>query len=200
MGRNAVPKCRGHRVVSHPELHELAIAHLDCDAFYAAIEKRDDPSVRDKAVIVGGGKRGVVSTCCYIARIDGVRSAMPMFKARTLCPQAVIIKPNMAKYVAEGRRVRALMRGPHPSRRAAVAGRGLSRSFGHRPLAWPEPREIHGDARENGSRTRSVSPFPSGCPATSSSPSSPRRSTSRAVSRSSARAKRSRSCATSPSA
>jgi DNA polymerase IV len=102
--------CRGHRIVSHAELHDLAIAHLDCDAFYAAIEKRDDPSLAGKPVIVGGGKRGVVSTCCYIARIDGVRSAMPMFKALKLCPKAVVIKPRMAKYVEEGRRVRALMR------------------------------------------------------------------------------------------
>jgi DNA polymerase IV len=109
-GARQCRSCRGHRIVAHVELDDLVIAHLDCDAFYAAIEKRDDPSLRDKAVIVGGGKRGVVSTCCYIARIDGVRSAMPMFKARALCPHAVIVKPNMAKYVAEGRRVRALMR------------------------------------------------------------------------------------------
>ncbi len=103
-------KCRGHRLISHVELHQLSIAHLDCDAFYAAIEKRDDPSLNDKPVIVGGGKRGVVSTCCYIARIDGVRSAMPMFKALKLCPNAVVVKPRMAKYVEEGGRVRALMR------------------------------------------------------------------------------------------
>jgi DNA polymerase-4 len=102
--------CRGHRILAHAELDTLAIAHLDCDAFYAAIEKRDDPSLAGKPVIVGGGKRGVVSTCCYIARIDGVRSAMPMFKARALCPNAVIVKPNMAKYVEEGRKVRAYMR------------------------------------------------------------------------------------------
>ena len=99
--------CRSHRILAHAELDALSIAHLDCDAFYAAIEKRDDPSLADKAVIVGGGKRGVVSTCCYIARIDGVRSAMPMFKALKLCPHAVVIKPNMAKYVEEGRRIRA---------------------------------------------------------------------------------------------
>ena len=102
--------CKSRRIVSHSELHALSIAHLDCDAFYAAIEKRDDPSLRDKPVIVGGGKRGVVSTCCYIARIDGVRSAMPMFKALALCRNAVVVKPNMAKYVTEGKRVRALMR------------------------------------------------------------------------------------------
>jgi DNA polymerase-4 len=102
--------CGSRRVLSHPELDKLSIAHLDCDAFYAAIEKRDDPSLADKPVIVGGGKRGVVSTCCYIARIDGVRSAMPMFKALKLCPNAVVIPPRMAKYAEEGRRVRALMR------------------------------------------------------------------------------------------
>jgi DNA polymerase-4 len=102
--------CGSRRVLSHPELDKLTIAHLDCDAFYAAIEKRDDPSLADKPVIVGGGKRGVVSTCCYIARIDGVRSAMPMFKALKLCPNAVVIPPRMAKYAEEGRRVRALMR------------------------------------------------------------------------------------------
>jgi DNA polymerase-4 len=104
------PQCRSRRIVAHEELHELTIAHLDCDAFYAAIEKRDDPSLAGKPVIVGGGRRGVVSTCCYIARIDGVRSAMPMFKALELCPHATVIKPDMAKYVAEGRRVRAMMR------------------------------------------------------------------------------------------
>jgi DNA polymerase-4 len=109
-GAQRCQKCHSHRVVSHAELHGLAIAHLDCDAFYAAIEKRDDPSLAGKPVIVGGGKRGVVSTSCYIARIDGVRSAMPMFKALTLCPNAVVIKPRMAKYVEEGSRVRACMR------------------------------------------------------------------------------------------
>lgn len=87
----------------------LGIAHIDCDAFYAAIEKRDDPSLADKPVIVGGGKRGVVSTCCYIARTFGVRSAMPMFKALKACPDAVVIKPDMAKYVAVSREVMRMM-------------------------------------------------------------------------------------------
>lgn len=104
------PACRSTRVVSHPELLRLAIAHVDCDAFYATIEKRDDPSIRGKPVIVGGGSRGVVSAACYIARVKGVRSAMPMFKARKLCPDAVIIRPDMAKYAAVGRTVRDLMR------------------------------------------------------------------------------------------
>ncbi len=101
--------CGGVRVVRHPELLSLSIAHVDCDAFYAAVEKRDHPELRDKPVIVGGGVRGVVSTCCYIARIYGVRSAMPMFKARQLCPQAVVLRPEMAKYAAVSRQVRAMM-------------------------------------------------------------------------------------------
>jgi DNA polymerase-4 len=102
--------CGSPRVVRHPELHNLAIAHVDCDAFYAAIEKRDDPSLRDVPLIVGGGRRGVVSTCCYIARTYGVRSAMPMFQALSLCPDAVVRRPDMKKYAAVGREVRALMR------------------------------------------------------------------------------------------
>jgi len=104
------PECRSLRLVRHPELASLAIAHLDCDAFYASVEKRDRPELRDEAVIVGGGVRGVVTTCCYIARMSGVRSAMPMFKARKLCPQAVIVKPDFSKYRAESRRIMARMR------------------------------------------------------------------------------------------
>ncbi len=101
--------CGSPRLVRHPELFRLSIAHLDCDAFYAAIEKRDDPSLADKPVIIGGGKRGVVSTACYVARIHGVRSAMPMFKALAACPDAVVIRPNMEKYAKVGREVRTLM-------------------------------------------------------------------------------------------
>ncbi len=78
-------------------------------AFYASVEKRDDPSLRDNPLIIGGGTRGVVSTCCYIARQSGVRSAMPMFKARELCPDAAIIKPNMAQYVEVSRQIRRHM-------------------------------------------------------------------------------------------
>ncbi|MDB5622029.1 MAG: polymerase [Devosia sp.] len=103
------PQCGSPRLRSHAELFELAIAHVDCDAFYASVEKRDDPSLRDKPLIIGGGVRGVVATCCYIARQSGVRSAMPMFKARQLCPDAVIIKPNMAKYVEVSRQIRRHM-------------------------------------------------------------------------------------------
>ena len=103
------PNCGSPRLRSHDELFSLSIAHVDCDAFYASVEKRDDPSLRDKPLIIGGGVRGVVSTCCYIARQSGVRSAMPMFKALALCPDAVVIKPNMAKYVAVSRQIRGYM-------------------------------------------------------------------------------------------
>ncbi|MGK9053161.1 DNA polymerase IV [Xaviernesmea oryzae] len=101
--------CGSPRLVYHGELYDLTLAHIDCDAFYATIEKRDNPDLADKPVIIGGGKRGVVSTACYIARINGVRSAMPMFKALELCPEAVVIPPNMEKYVTVGRQVRQMM-------------------------------------------------------------------------------------------
>ena len=101
--------CRSPRLVRHPEAASLSIAHVDCDAFYATIEKRDDPTIADKPVIVGGGKRGVVAAACYVARTYGIRSAMPMFEARQRCPDAVVIKPNMAKYVQVGREVRKAM-------------------------------------------------------------------------------------------
>ncbi|MFK7878505.1 DNA polymerase IV [Roseobacter sp.] len=103
------PACASPRIVVHPELFDLSIAHMDCDAFYASVEKRDDPSLQDKPVIIGGGRRGVVSTACYVARIRGVRSAMPMFKALKLCPEAVIIKPRMEAYVEASRAIRAMM-------------------------------------------------------------------------------------------
>ena len=102
-------RCGSPRILRHDELSALSIAHVDCDAFYAAIEKRDDPSLVDKPLIIGCGRRGVVSTACYIARIKGVRSAMPMFKALELCPEATVIRPNMEKYVTVGREIRALM-------------------------------------------------------------------------------------------
>jgi DNA polymerase-4 len=103
------PSCGSRRVVAHDALFVLSVAHVDCDAFYASVEKRDRPELLTRPVIVGGGKRGVVSACCYIARTRGVRSAMPMFKALSACPDAVVIKPDMAKYVTEGRRIRAMM-------------------------------------------------------------------------------------------
>ncbi len=93
---------------------KLSVAHIDCDSFYASVEKRDDPDIRGKPVIVGGGKRGLVSACCYIARIHGVRSAMPMFKALAACPDAVVIRPNMEKYKTVGYQIRDLMRTATP--------------------------------------------------------------------------------------
>jgi DNA polymerase IV len=103
------PACGGGRLLRHPSLLRLAIAHVDCDAFYASVEKRDRPELQSRPVIVGGGTRGVVTSACYIARIYGVRSAMPMFKALKACPDAVVIKPDFSKYVAASRQVRALM-------------------------------------------------------------------------------------------
>ncbi|HZT87241.1 MAG TPA: DNA polymerase IV [Stellaceae bacterium] len=101
--------CGSPRLVRHPELAELAIAHMDCDAFYATVEKRNRPELRDRPVVVGGGRRGVVLACCYVARLYGVRSAMPMFKALAACPEAVVIRPDMAKYREVGRAVRTEM-------------------------------------------------------------------------------------------
>lgn len=109
-GAKRCSSCGRPRLVFHPELYSLSIAHLDCDAFYAAIEKRDNPELRDKPLIIGGGKRGVVSTACYIARTKGVGSAMPMFKALAKCPEAVVLSPNMEKYAKAGKEVRQLMR------------------------------------------------------------------------------------------
>lgn len=100
--------CVSPRIVRHPELFSLTLAHIDCDAFYASVEKRDDPSLADLPLIVGGGTRGVVTTACYIARRFGVRSAMPMFKALALCPQATVIRPDMAKYGVASRQVREI--------------------------------------------------------------------------------------------
>ena len=102
----------------------LSIAHMDCDAFYASVEKRDNPDLVDKPVIIGGGKRGVVSTACYLARIKGVRSAMPMFQALKLCPEAEVIRPRMSVYAAVSKEVRKMMddlgRRPRILRRTAV--------------------------------------------------------------------------------
>ncbi|MBI1239263.1 MAG: DNA polymerase IV [Alphaproteobacteria bacterium] len=108
------PKCRSPRLLAHDELFALAIAHLDCDAFYASVEKRDNPALIDKPVIVGGGKRGVVSTCCYVARTYGVRSAMPMFKALAACPDAIVIRPDMRKYRDVALQLRERMRALTP--------------------------------------------------------------------------------------
>jgi len=98
--------CGARRSISHPELNFLSIAHVDCDAFYCSVEKRDNPAIRNKPVLVGGGRRGVVSAACYHARVYGVRSAMPMFQALKLCPDAVVVKGSLDKYAYEGGRIR----------------------------------------------------------------------------------------------
>ena len=157
-----------------PELTTLALAHIDCDAFYAAVEKRDDPSIRHRPVIVGGGQR-VVTTACYLARIQGVRSAMPMFKARQLCPQAVIIKPDMAKYRETGMAVREHFRAPDRRRRTTLDRRGLldlsGVSTGRIPAwSWLGLRSMF--------RIRRASPSQSGCRTTSCWPRSLPTSTS----------------------
>ena len=108
------PACRSGRIARHPELLDLIIAHIDCDAFYASVEKRDRPELAGRPACGGGGARGVVTTCCYIARIEGVRSAMPMFKALRACPDAVVIRPDFAKYSHAARRIRVLMQGLTP--------------------------------------------------------------------------------------
>ncbi|HEY0912797.1 MAG TPA: DNA polymerase IV [Bradyrhizobium sp.] len=107
-------ECGSPRLVRHPALPTLTLAHIDCDAFYATVEKRDNPDLADKPVIIGGGKRGVVSAACYISRTFGVRSAMPMFKALALCPHAAVVRPDMAKYVRVGREVRHAMQALTP--------------------------------------------------------------------------------------
>ncbi len=114
MGVRRCSACGSPRLVRHRALAGLTIAHIDCDAFYATVEKRDNPDIADRPVIIGGGKRGVVSAACYIARTYGVRSAMPMFKALEACPHATVIRPDMAKYVRVGREVRQAMQALTP--------------------------------------------------------------------------------------
>ncbi len=106
--------CGSPRIARHDELSKLSIAHVDCDAFYATIEKRDNPTLAAEPVIVGGGRRGVVAAACYVARTYGVRSAMPMFEALRLCPRARVVRPNMEKYARVGREVRQMMRALTP--------------------------------------------------------------------------------------
>ena len=113
-GGGRCPDCGTARLVHHPELDALSIAHIDCDAFYANVEKRDRPELRDQPVLVGGRRRGVVMAACYVARLYGVHSAMPMFKALKACPDAVVLRPDMAKYQRIGREIREMMRGLTP--------------------------------------------------------------------------------------
>ena len=100
-------KCNSHKIIQHTEINQLKIAHIDCDAFYASVEQCDNPSLKERPLVVGGtGDRGVVLACCYKARAFGVRSAMPIFKARCLCPDATFIAPNMKRYAEVSKAVR----------------------------------------------------------------------------------------------
>ena len=176
-----------------PELDTLSIAHVDCDAFYATIEKRDDPSLADKPVIVGGGQRGVVLTCCYVARTYGVRSAMPMFEARRLCPHA---SHRPAEHGEICRRRRAGARADarsHAAGRAGVDRRSVHGPLRHRAAAWRAAGQDAGARSPAASSARSASRCRSGSPATSSWPRSRPTSTSRAASRCSAATRRRRS-------
>ncbi len=140
-GGTACAACGSGRVVRHRELARLAIAHVDCDAFYAAVEKRDDPALRDRAVLVGGGRRGVVMAACYTARAFGIRSAMPMYRALRACPDAAVVRPDMKKYAAVGREVRALLNDVTPAvepisiDEAAIDLSGTERLHGAAPAA-----------------------------------------------------------------
>ena len=140
-GGTACAACGSGRVVRHRELARLAIAHVDCDAFYAAVEKRDDPALRDRAVLVGGGRRGVVMAACYNARAFGIRSAMPMYRALRACPDAAVVRPDMKKYAAVGREVRALLNDVTPAvepisiDEAAIDLSGTERLHGAAPAA-----------------------------------------------------------------
>ena len=107
--KNDCQACQSSRIISHAEILSLSIAHVDCDAFYCSVEKRDNPELANKPVIVGGGQRGVVSAACYHARIYGVHSAMPMFKALKLCPHAIVVRGDMNKYAREGAKIRSMM-------------------------------------------------------------------------------------------
>ncbi len=112
------------------------IIHMDMDAFFASIEQLDDPSLRGKPVIVGGMHRGVVSTCSYEARKYGVHSAMPMFEALCLCPDAVRIRPRMQRYAEMSALVRSVLDSFSPKVEMASVDEayldagGLERLFG----------------------------------------------------------------------
>ena len=174
-------QCASPRLVSHEMLAELAIAHVDCDAFYATVEKRERPELADRPVIVGGGKRGVVLACCYVARLYGVRSAMPMFKALAACPDAEVIRPNMAKYREVGRAVRAEMRELTPLVEPVSIDEAFPRPVRHRGAARRRTGPIARYPRPAGrGRTRHHA-CRSGSATASFSPKSPRTWTSRAA-------------------
>jgi len=94
---------------------EASILHVDLDAFYASVEQLDDPALRGRPVIVGGlGSRGVVAAASYEARDFGVRSAMPMGRARRACPQAAFVAPRFDRYAEKSREVMAILESVTP--------------------------------------------------------------------------------------
>ena len=191
------PACFSPRILRHAELDTLTICHVDCDAFYATIEKRDDPTLADKPLIIGGGKRGVVSTACYIARTFGVRSAMPMFEARRLCPHATVVRPNMEKYADVSRQVRALMLDLTPQVEPISIDEAFMDLTGTARLHGMSAAKVAGAlfrARREGDRHHGLD---RACRPTSSWPRSPPTSTSRAASRCWARPRPRRSSPTS---
>ena len=150
--------CGSPRTINLEDAAGLNIAHVDCDAFYAAIEKRDDPSLKDKPLIVGGsGPRGVVATCCYIARTFGVRSAMPMSRARALCPNAVVLPPDMAKYARVGREIRTRMMALTPLVEPLSIDEAFLDLTGCEGSNGARPRGNAGALRRAKSRSRSAS-------------------------------------------
>ena len=108
------PACGHRRVLRHPELFALTVAHVDCDAFYASVEIKRRPELEHRPVVVGGGTRGVVAAASYAARRYGVRSAMPMTQALRLCPQLVVLPPDRAAYSAASAAVMDILRSITP--------------------------------------------------------------------------------------
>ena len=181
--RERCPECGSPRLVAHDELAELAIAHLDCDAFYATVEKRDRPELAELPVIVGGGRAASSSPAAMSRGFTACARRCRCSRRSPLCPDAVVIRPDMAKYREVGRAVRAEMQAPDPARRAAVDRRGVSRSHAAPRRCTAPPRRSSSPRSPGGSRIRSASPSRSGSATTSFSPSSPPTSTSRAASR-----------------
>jgi DNA polymerase-4 len=102
------------------------LLHVDLDAFYAAVEQRDDPSLRGKPVLVGGSaRRGVVAACSYEARVFGIQSAMPMAEALRRCPRAIVVRHHMERYAAASQAFFAILGDYSPE----VEGLSLDEAF-----------------------------------------------------------------------
>ncbi len=163
---NRCATCSSARIVSHAKLFDLTIAHIDCDAFYASVEKRDRPELAARPLIVGGGVRGVVTAACYVARIYGVRSAMPMFKGLKACPDAVVTRPDFAKYVAVGRQIGARMVTLTPLLQPLSIDEAVTGPRRHRVTAWRSRRGRVGALRPQGGDYSRCHRLDSGSPPT----------------------------------